>query len=269
LKYLLESKQWDVVALTRNANSDKAKALVAQGARVVQGDAEVPATLDEAFKGAYGVFAVTNFWEGVFTGQNKDPFTAEVRTGHNIADACKRQGVKHVVWSTLDQCNVPHFQSKFTIGEHFTQIGVPTTHLYTAFYYENAQMFGLLKKQDDGSYAFGLPMDGDKEIPAYSVSDTGVWVAWAFAHPKLSVGQNLKVVSEYITPNQLVEQASKVTGKKVVFNRLPNGALGHELQLNMDFFVANQEPADIRDKAWTYLVHPKTKKWVDVVAGLL
>src|SRR4030095_11228271 len=52
-----------VRALTRNTGSDKARALAAAGAEVVSADLDDQASLERAFAGAYGVFALTNFWE--------------------------------------------------------------------------------------------------------------------------------------------------------------------------------------------------------------
>src|SRR3982751_61875 len=50
-------------AITRNPDSEKAKALKALGVDVVSADADKPETLDDAFAGAHGVFCVTNYWE--------------------------------------------------------------------------------------------------------------------------------------------------------------------------------------------------------------
>jgi hypothetical protein len=45
-------------------------------------------------EGAYGVFAVTNFWE-------KASAEIEVQQGKNVANACKKAHVKHLIWSSL------------------------------------------------------------------------------------------------------------------------------------------------------------------------
>ena len=50
-------------ALTRDVNSDKARALAALGAEVVQADVNDELSLRRAFEGAYGAFCVTFFWE--------------------------------------------------------------------------------------------------------------------------------------------------------------------------------------------------------------
>ena len=51
-----------VRALTRDVNSDKAKALAQQGAEVVATDVDDPESLKKAFAGAYGAFCVTFYW---------------------------------------------------------------------------------------------------------------------------------------------------------------------------------------------------------------
>ncbi len=50
-------------AITRNVSSDKAKALSALGVEVVAADADDEKSMVKAFRGAYGAFCVTNFWE--------------------------------------------------------------------------------------------------------------------------------------------------------------------------------------------------------------
>ena len=82
-------------AITRDPNKDKAKALAAKGAEVVSANLDDVESLKKAFAGAHGVFGVTNFWEH---------FSAEKEKAQakNIADAAKAAGVKHVIWSTLE-----------------------------------------------------------------------------------------------------------------------------------------------------------------------
>ena len=53
-----------VRAVSRSATSEKALALATlPGVTVVEANMDDAASLDKAFEGAYGVFAVTNFWE--------------------------------------------------------------------------------------------------------------------------------------------------------------------------------------------------------------
>src|SRR4029453_19451956 len=82
-------------ATPRKPDSDKARALAAQGAEVVAGDPPEPASLDRAFAGATGVFCITNFWEH-FSAEK------EIAQARNMAQAAARADVRHVIWSTLE-----------------------------------------------------------------------------------------------------------------------------------------------------------------------
>src|SRR5712692_8859980 len=100
--------QFKVRALTRNP--DKHRELAEE---VVEADLDKPETLKAAFKGAHGVFLVTNFYGGA---DELKQATAAVR-------AAKNSGVKHFIWSTLPDVeaisggkfNVPHFTGKAKI----------------------------------------------------------------------------------------------------------------------------------------------------------
>src|SRR4029078_8202378 len=61
-----------VRAITRDPNKEKAKALAAAGAEVVSADLDNVESLKKAFAGAYGVYAVTNFWENFSAEKEKE-----------------------------------------------------------------------------------------------------------------------------------------------------------------------------------------------------
>ena len=52
-----------VRALTRDPNKPAARALTGMGAEVTRGDLDDRPSVERALEGAYGVFAVQNFWE--------------------------------------------------------------------------------------------------------------------------------------------------------------------------------------------------------------
>lgn len=57
--------QYTTRCLTRNVNGEKAKTLEKLGAELVAADLTDPSTLPAAFKDAWGVFAVTDFYDTV------------------------------------------------------------------------------------------------------------------------------------------------------------------------------------------------------------
>jgi len=218
-----------VRALTRDVNSDKAKALAAAGAEVVAADVDDVESLKKAFKGAYGAYCVTFFW---------DHFSPE-REGQqarNMAIASKDAGVKHAIWSTFEDSRksiplsdnrmptlqgkykVPHFDSKADADHHFTELSVPVTFLYTSFYWDNLIHFGMgPKKGADGKLAFTLPM-GDKELPGMAASDIGACAYGIFKRGAEFIGKNVGIAGEHLTGTQMAADLSKALGQEVVYN---------------------------------------------------
>src|SRR5258705_2430157 len=87
--------EFAVRAITRKPDSDQAKALKSAGAEVVAADLDDADSLRHAFEGAYGAYCVTNYWEH-FSGEK------ELVHAGNMARAAKQSGLKHVIWSTLE-----------------------------------------------------------------------------------------------------------------------------------------------------------------------
>src|ERR1700756_1589223 len=124
-------------AITRNPDSDAARALSADGVEVVPADLDDEASLTRAFAGAHGAFCVTNFWEH-FSAER------ELAQAKALAQAAQAANVAHAIWSTLedtrkrvplsdsrmptlqDKYKVPHFDAKGEANQYFVDAGVPT-----------------------------------------------------------------------------------------------------------------------------------------------
>jgi len=72
----------------------------------IQGDVSSKESMLAAFKGAYAVFAVTNYWE-------KMDYDLEVQQGKNLADAALESGVQHFIWSSLRNVTERSYSSPF------------------------------------------------------------------------------------------------------------------------------------------------------------
>src|SRR5437868_3026942 len=207
-----------VRAITRKTDGDKAKALAAKGAEVVKADLDDVESLKKAFAGAYAVYGVTNFWEH---------FSAEKEKAQakNIADAAKAAGVKHVIWSTLEDTRklmkpddkrmpmlqgsyrVPHFDAKAEANAFFS--GLPVTYLVTSFYWDNLYMFGLApKKGDDGVYSWTFPM-GDSKMAGIAAEDIGKTVYGIFKAGQQYIGKTVGITGENLTIKEMGDKLSK------------------------------------------------------------
>jgi len=244
-------------AITRDVNSDKAKALAALGAEVVAGDIDNEESLKKAFAGAYGVYCVTFFWA------HFSPEKEQANAG-NMARAAKAAGVQHVIWSTLEDTRkwvplsdnrmptlqgkykVPHFDAKGEINHVFTDAGLPVTFLNTSFYWDNAYMFGMgPAKQADGSYTITFPM-GDKRMSGMASEDIGKCAYGIFKKGKEYIGKTVGIAGEHLTGAQMAEKYSKGLGINVKYNEVTPDAyrgfgfpgaedLGNMFQVYRDF----------------------------------
>jgi len=219
-------------AITRDISSDKAKAVANLGAEVVAASLDDVESLKKAFAGAHGVFCVTPFWEHFSPERELAQATA-------MAQAAKAAGVKHAIWSTLEDTRrwvplsdnrmptlhgkykVPHFDAKGEADEVFRKIGVPTTFLLTSFYWDNLIFFGSgPKKGPDGKLALSFPM-GDKKLPAIAVEDIGKCAYGIFKKGGEYINKTVGIAGEHLTGSEMAEALTKALGQPVAYNAVP------------------------------------------------
>jgi uncharacterized protein YbjT (DUF2867 family) len=276
-------------ALTRDASSGKAKALAKLGAEVVAADVDDAASLRRAFEGAHGAFCVTFFW---------DHFSPEkeLAQAKAMAQAAKDAGVKHVVWSTLEDTRrlvplddpriptlqgrykVPHFDAKGEADRFFTELDVPTTFLLTSFYWDNLIHFGSgPKRGEDGRLAFVLPM-ADKKLPGIAAEDIGRCAYGVFRRGAELVGKTVGIAGEHLSGAEMAAALTKALGQEVVYSYVPPevyrtfgfpGAddLANMFQFKRDFEDEFRRP---RDLALSRSLNPQLQtfsQWLAVHAG--
>lgn len=205
-----------VRALTRNPDSEAARALADAGAEVVQADVADVESLKRAFDGAYGAFCVTFFWEHFSPAK-------EARSIRNMAEAAKAAGLKHVIWSTLEDSRdyvpldddrmptlqekykVPHFDEKGSGDAVFDELGVPTTFLVTTYYWDNLVHFGgHPQRGDDGRLVFVLPM-GEKKLPGIASEDIGKSAYGIFRKGESTIGERIGIAGEHLSGAEMAE----------------------------------------------------------------
>lgn len=199
------------------------------GAELMQADLAQPESIFKAMEGAYGAFCVTFFWAHFSPAQE----AAEAKC---MADAAKAAGVKHVIWSTLEDTRilvpltddrmptlqekfkVPHFDSKGESNHFFTDAGVPTTFLLTTFYWDNLIYFGMGPKRGaDGVLAITFPM-GDKKLSGIWSEDIGKCAYGIFKKGEPLVGKTVGIAGEHISCADMAKSLSKVLGEEVRYN---------------------------------------------------
>ena len=219
-------------AITRDANSEKAQAFVEAGAEVVTANVDDKESLKKAFEGAYGAYCVTFYWEH---------FSPEKEMEHakTMAEAVKEAGVRHVVWSTLEDTRkfvplsdnrmptlmgkykVPHFDAKGESNKFFVESGVPYTLFHTSFYWDNFIYFGMHpQKGPDGKLGITFPI-GDKKLPGIAAEDIGKCAYGIFKGGAEYFGKTVGISGGHLTGQQMADSFSRVLQKEVVYNTVP------------------------------------------------
>src|SRR5207302_4222927 len=181
---LLGLGQFTVRVASRNPAGDAAKALARRGVEVVKADLLDAAILRLPFEGAYGAFVVTNFWDPA-------QMPRETEIGAAAVKAARSFGVKHLVWSTLPDCEsltggrlkVVHFTGKARVDPAVEAAGFPrSTFVQAPMYFQNFLTMNTPQPLPGGGRGWAVPMDpAARVMHAGDVTEVGRAVAAAFA----------------------------------------------------------------------------------------
>lgn len=227
---LLASGQFSVRVASRNPGSDSARALARRGVDVAKADLLHLASLPPLLEGAYGAFIVTNFWDSAQMHRETEIGAAAVRAAHSA-------GVRHLVWSTLPDCdrisggrfNVPHYTDKARVDAVVEAAGFPRyTFVHAPMYFQNFLTMNAPQLLPNGGRGWAVPMDPSaRAMHAGDPTEVGRAVAAAFAAgDKLPNGTHLAVCGGLYSWNDFVSTLS---------------TQGHKLQ------VVRVEPPEVYD----------------------
>ncbi|MBD2115125.1 MULTISPECIES: NmrA/HSCARG family protein [Cyanophyceae] len=261
-RHLLQRGNFKVRALVRDPNKPAAQALQQAGAELAVGDLNDRASLDRALQGAYGVFSLQIFQDGLDT---------EIRQGKMVADAAKAAGIQHFVYSSVGSAErntgVPHFDSKFQVEEYIRASELPYTILRPVFFFYN---YNLLRPMLETGKLF-QPLSPETKLQQLSEEDYGEMVADVFNRPADFMKGEIELASVDMTMPEIAAAFSRVLGKPVEYQQVPFEAfeqqIGEELtimyrwfenvgygadlaQLKRDFSAQTDFESYLRDHGW-------------------
>jgi uncharacterized protein YbjT (DUF2867 family) len=273
-----KASEFAVRAVTRDPGSDKSKELISLGAEVVAGDVDDVQSMKQALKGAYGAYFVTFFW----THFSPEKEMAEAK---NMAEAAREAGLKHAIWSTLEDVRrwvpldddrmptlngkykVPHFDGKGESDQFFLDAGVPVTFMLASYYWENLIYFGMgPKKGADGKLAITFPM-GDKKMAGIAADDIGKCAYGIFKKGPEMIGRRVGISGDQLSCREMAAALSTALGQAVSYNEVTPeqyrgfgfpGAddLGNMFQFYRDF---DEVCNSTRDVKYTKELNPELK----------
>ncbi|CBF77158.1 hypothetical protein AN4608.2 [Aspergillus nidulans FGSC A4] len=214
------SKEFKIRGITRDVSKPDAKALADKGVEIVSADMTSIPSLEQALSGSHSVFLVTT---PTFT-ENSD---LELTQGKNVADAAKRAGVQHLIFSSLLNVsgstsgrlkNVPHFDHKAQVEQYIRDLGIPATFVLPGYFMSNYVFLGMLRKGEDGVYTLAYPVNEGSQFPLVDIeADLGKYVATALKSPSKTQGSRILAATDYYTPTRILKEFEEVTGHKTRF----------------------------------------------------
>ncbi len=250
---------WRLAALVRNPDSPAARALAKRGVELRQGDLNDPASLDRALAGAYGVYSVQSWAEGV---------DAEVLQGVNLAEAASRAAVEHFVYSSVGAAEratgVPHFESKWRIEERIRELDLPYTVWRPVYFMENL----LWQRNAIRAGHLAPPIGPDVPLQFIAVEDIGAFVAMSFRTPGSWLGKCTEIASDELTFTQVAAALSNVVQCEVVLDPLKLPA-EPERRIMVDWFEREGYQADIERMRQLIPEITDLETWASIMMGCL
>lgn len=264
-RHLLAEGRYRVRCLTRRLDSVAAIALADAGAEVVEGDMADRESLDAALAGCEAAFGVTNYFEH---------FEAEYALGARFLDAVFDSAVEHLVLSTLPSASelsggkleVPVFEQKARLEALVRQKEIFATFVHVGFYYENFLNNCPPRRQEDGSYAFGLPL-GDVQLSAVAAADVGGVVAAILRRPDDFQGKAVEIVGDQRPVAEYAAIMGAVTGRMVRYQHVPREVFatlpirGAAVLADMFELYRNYVRADPKDVANCLRCYPRIRSF--------
>lgn len=254
-KTFLSLPDWHVRALTRSPTSEKAEALKALGAEIVQADLMDTESLKRAFSGAHAIFVNTDFWlpyrqaldEGRDEGSSsRHGLNVELQHGKNAADvAAGVPTLERFVYSALGPMKKAsagkyphshHWDSKAAIVDYI-QTECPKLALKTSYIYMGAYSTNdfLLPQRDvtTGRYTVTLPAPITSQWPIINpVTSTGPFVR-ALVEDE-APQTSLLAYDSLLTMNECIGTWSDVTGKESSFLQMDRMEMSQKMGIPLE-----------------------------------
>ena len=212
----LVKRGWQVRAVTRSPDSEKAQVLLKLGAEIVQADMEDQKSLENAFHGVEKVLSVQNWGTSGIDGEKKQ--------AKLVADVAKSVGVTHLVFASAGtgdrDTGIPHFDNKVKVEDYMRSLELPFTIVRPTPFME------LLSEKEfyPAMASWGVEpkiVGWDLPIPWVAVHDLGQAVANAFEDPEKWVGQDIPMCGDIKTLRESQSIFSKIDGNNPTRIPLP------------------------------------------------
>jgi uncharacterized protein YbjT (DUF2867 family) len=228
-----------------------------------------------AFQGSHGVYLLTPMIV--------PPATHEAELGRQLADAAVEAGVQHVIFSSLEDVEkitggkkwVPHFTDKAKVEEYIRSLPISSSFIYLALFYTNLIEF-FPPRMDGDTLISPIYLPEDFRRAVYGSVDCGGSCGFGtFTNRDKYAGKSLPVIGDIISPKEMVQTFSRVTGKKAAYrsaftreellHHFPsfraNELFVREIVEMLQYIVEDGYYRKERDLLWSRQVNPNSVSW--------
>jgi uncharacterized protein YbjT (DUF2867 family) len=217
---LVSRLHWNITALTRDPEGARALGLRNKCVRILRADLVDKESMMRVFKGAYGVFGITQPFSEDY---KKISAATEFDQGCNIIDSCLENNVGHLVLSTVfgpenAEYKELHLASKILIVNYLKNTSLPYTILKPASFMENIGSryfpvkFGYLKGFTAGS----------AKVPYISTKDIGQITALVFEQPEKYLNSEINLMADLVSGDDIAGIISKIRNNEpFIYKSMP------------------------------------------------
>jgi uncharacterized protein YbjT (DUF2867 family) len=250
----LAGKGFKLRAMTRTPESDAAKSVASEtSAELVRGDLNDAASLKDALKGAWGVFAVQNTWEAGVAGEEEQ--------GKRIATLAREAGVQHFVYTSVGSAHrktgIPHFDNKNRVEDTVRGLSFPShVILRPVFFMENLPSPWFLN--GDNLYAAMPPA---LKLQMIAVNDIGRHAARAFTNAETLNRREIDLAGDAATMPEAAAALSRGLGRTITFVQIPMSEVrknSEDFALMLEWFERVGYDVDIAALARESGIRPTT-----------
>jgi uncharacterized protein YbjT (DUF2867 family) len=248
----LAGKGFTIRALTRNPESDAAKAIARDaGAELVKAELDDDASVRAALTGAWGAFGVQNTWTAGVEGEEAQ--------GHRFARAAREVGVQHYVYTSVAsadrQTGIPHFENKARVEGTIRGLDFPSYAIIRPVFFMQNLVSPLFLNGDKLVSA----LDPGTVLQMIDVADIGQYGALAFTDADRFKNLEIDIAGDAKTMPETAEILAKALGKPLEYLRIPMSEVrknSDDIALMLEWFERVGYDADIEGNAKEYGVKP-------------
>ena len=238
----LQQAGHEIIGLTRNANSEKAKALSVTGVDIREGNFHSANELVDLMKEVDTVFSLTTPFE--------DGPERETEQGKTTAEAAAKARVKHFVYNSVSDADkatgIPHFDSKYRVEQHIIELGLPYTIVAPVYFMDNLVSPWTMEMVKNGNISLAMP--DDRALQQIAVKDIAQFVATVITRSENFIDKRINIAGDELNGNQMVEILESITGKKFLFEGYSPDVLresSEDMALMLEWFDRVGYSADI------------------------